>query len=242
MHSFDLLHGWWKKQRIHRAERAFIDTAILETTKVFDIPLREDYWAKNNFLRLYHEKVSVLGPTLNFVDLGPEMDELRSVLRGSPSGITFLIEMVNVARSQLLKQKVSNPGPPLALLEACTGPANKSLTRCKNIIIICRDKAQEKSNEGESQLFEKVGIEVELDPAAIALLEISLIEIELNLEGEKTIAADTQQMSKILQIATTAIPKQKILDRLARAEAAADRKCHKALMLLLNLENPETSK
>ncbi len=231
----DLVENWWRRQRIKRVESADIATNVIKNASKGNEKERAISSLRSRFLEIYNQKIATLGPNLQFGDLGKELDEVRLQLRNTSSGISFLIDMVESVRKSLLYSKGA-PANSLALLAACAGPADANTRICANVVDQAKQKAQVKRTEpGESQPSPQTEVEFELDALSRQLLEVTLLKIVTVWSAEREVATARETMLRNLENNTAALPRAKALNRISRAEAAADRRFYKALLLLLAL-------
>jgi hypothetical protein len=102
-------------QRLERAAAAEVSNHLLQTTNADREKVRTVDSLKGRFYRVYQEKLGRYGWNSQFGNLAIEMDEVRSQLRMTSSGISFLIEMVRSASAEISSPE-NNPDRTLCLL------------------------------------------------------------------------------------------------------------------------------
>jgi hypothetical protein len=226
----DCAVGWCRMKRLEQAA-AFEVSNHCEQNKFADRgKARAVDSLKDRFYQVYKEKLVRFGPNLEFGNLAIEMDEVRSQLMMTSSGISFLIKTLQTARAQL-SSPTNNPDGTLSLIAACTGIANKNLNTCFNILALCRKPT------GGSQPSPLSDAEIKLDPATIELLEVLILGIEMSLVGERMIAETVEPYLAMLQVATAPLLPAEIANRISRAQADAQRNFYRPLQLLLFKES-----
>ncbi len=233
----ECLVGWSRMQRIERVTASEIMNHCLQNQIAVSEKVREVASLLSKFLRLYAESVNSGPGKPQYGVVGWEMDEIRSQLKKTSFGISYLKEHVRDARTQFSRPK-NHPDRTLCLIAACTGATDSNFIICNNIISQVRQKAQAtQTGVGDSQPSRVPNCDIELDPLSLELLNVTLMEIEILLGSEQIVAELAEANSAKLENASSPLLPAEVADRIARAESSAERKFYRALGLLLSKES-----
>lgn len=243
MLTIELVETWWRRQRIRRGAAAEVRLSAAQIEMEDGMRRADEVVSlKNKFWHLIMTK-----------SVDPrDREEVRSQLVSTSGGLEFLIETITRINAVYAQKKTALEDLDVAVLTLCCGPGDTALHRCYKINRMIRAAVQELKSEavgkklpneaGEADKAERVsdGESLGLSPEeCMQLLQNAIADIVKAWVQKRKLLVEHERVQKETQITAAALPSSETLDRISRAEAAIDRRFHRALVLLLTLKSPQ---
>ena len=244
MLTIELVETWWRRQRIRRGAAAEVRLSAAQIEMEHGMRRVDEGVSLGN---RFWELLLVSSPQKN-----KDLEEVRSRLASTSTGMEFLIATTRRVSGMFAISREALSDLDMAVIAACCGPQSAGVQNCytfngiiRESVQVARDAAMGKkppnggSETGEAERVssrEAIGFTAE---ACKEMLQDWIRDILEAWAQRKNFLVEQERVQKETQLTAAALPSSGTLDRISRAEAAVDRRFHRALVLLLTLKSPQ---